>query len=140
MQSGAVIEGFDVVEDGGANFGKGGEALVIDDLVFETAPEGFDEGVVVAVAFAAHGGDQTVLGEELPVSGTGKLVSETPFANDRLEDLKPSPSAHRPWLRRLMQKKRPTTILLFLFFGSLPTRDAVRFIEPRLRGVSHAFA
>ncbi len=33
---------------------EGGEALVINDFVFKTAPEGFDEGVIVALAFAAH--------------------------------------------------------------------------------------
>ena len=75
MKSGAVIEGFDVVEDSGSNFIEGGEALVIDDFVFEAAPEGFDEGVVVAVAFAAHGSHQAVLGQELPVSGASKLRS-----------------------------------------------------------------
>ena len=56
MQSGAVIEGFDVIEDGGASCGVGSEALMIDQFVFESAPEGFDEGVVVAVALSAHRG------------------------------------------------------------------------------------
>ncbi len=73
MESGSIIEGFDVVEDGAASFLEGGEALVVDDFIFEAAPEGFDEGVVVAVAFAAHGSEQTMLGEELPVRGTGEL-------------------------------------------------------------------
>ena len=73
VQSGAVIEGLDIVEEGAASFFEGGEALVIDDFVFKAAPEGFDEGVVVTVAFAAHGSDQTVLGEDLAVSGTGEL-------------------------------------------------------------------
>ncbi len=40
VQSGAVIKGFDVVEDGSARFCKGGEALVIDHFIFEAAPEG----------------------------------------------------------------------------------------------------
>ena len=61
VQPGAVIEGFDVVEDGGARLREGGEALMVDDFVFEAAPEGFDEGVVVTVAFAAHGSDQAIL-------------------------------------------------------------------------------
>ena len=39
MQSGAVIKGFDVIEDGGASLGKGGETLMIDQLVFEAAPK-----------------------------------------------------------------------------------------------------
>ena len=75
MQSGAVIEGFDVIEDGGASFGEGGEAVMVDQFVFEGAPEGFDKGVVVAVAFATHGSEQTVLGEDLAVSGAGELSS-----------------------------------------------------------------
>ena len=49
MESVAVIKGFDVVEDGRARFGEGGEALVVDHFIFEAAPEGFDKGVVVAV-------------------------------------------------------------------------------------------
>ena len=50
VQSDAVIKGFDVVEDGGAGLGTSGEAVVIDQFVFERAPEGFDEGVIVAIA------------------------------------------------------------------------------------------
>ena len=55
VQSGAVIKGFDVVEDGGASLGAGGEALMINELIFETAPKGFDEGVIVAIGPTAHG-------------------------------------------------------------------------------------
>jgi hypothetical protein len=58
MESGAVIKGFDVVEDRRARLGITGEALMIDQLVFEAAPEGLDEGIVVAIALAAHGGDE----------------------------------------------------------------------------------
>ena len=49
MQSGAVIEGLDVVEDGSARFGLGGEAAMINQLVFEATAEGLYEGVVIAV-------------------------------------------------------------------------------------------
>jgi len=49
VESGAVVEGFDVIEDGGASLGVGGEALMVDQFVFEGAKEGFDEGVIVAV-------------------------------------------------------------------------------------------
>ena len=69
MESGAVVEGLDVVKDGGASFRAGGEALMIDNLIFEGAPERLDEGVIVAVAGATHGSDQTVLGQELAISG-----------------------------------------------------------------------
>lgn len=73
VQPGAVIKGLDVVKDGAARLGEGGEALVIDHFVFEAAPEAFDKGVIVAIAFAAHGSDQTVLGQDLAVGRTGKL-------------------------------------------------------------------
>jgi hypothetical protein len=46
VQSGAVVERIDVVKDGSARPGAGGEALMIDQFVFETAPEGLDEGVM----------------------------------------------------------------------------------------------
>ena len=34
MQSGAIVEYFDVIEDGGARLGAGGEAMRIHDFVF----------------------------------------------------------------------------------------------------------
>ena len=73
VESGAVVEGLDVIEDGGAGLGAGGEAMVIDQFVFEAAKERLDEGVIVAVGFATHGRDQAVLGQDLSVSGTGEL-------------------------------------------------------------------
>ena len=57
VESGAVIEGLDVIEDGGAGLGAGDEAMMIDQFVFEAAKEGLDEGVIVAVGFATHGRD-----------------------------------------------------------------------------------
>jgi hypothetical protein len=65
VESGAVVEGFDVVEDGGAGLGAGSEAMIVDQFVFESAKEGLDEGVIVAVAFATHGSDQAMLGQDL---------------------------------------------------------------------------
>ena len=65
VESGAVVEGFDVIEDGGAGLGAGSEAMMVDQFVFESAKEGLDEGVIVAVAFATHGSDQAMLGQEL---------------------------------------------------------------------------
>jgi hypothetical protein len=70
-----VVEGFDVVKDGSARPGAGGEALMIDQFVFEAAPEGLDEGVIIAVALATHGSEEAVLGQDLPVSRAGKLGS-----------------------------------------------------------------
>ncbi len=57
VKSGAVIEGLDVIEDSGAGLGSGGEAMMIDQFVFEAAKERLDEGVIVAVGFATHGRD-----------------------------------------------------------------------------------
>ena len=54
MESGAVIEGFDVVEDGSASMGDCGEAVMIDQFVFETAKEALDKGIVVAVSLSTH--------------------------------------------------------------------------------------
>lgn len=62
MHSDSIVERFDVREDCGASLCLGSEPLPIDDLVLEAAPERFDISVVVTVAFAAHGGDQVVLG------------------------------------------------------------------------------
>jgi hypothetical protein len=39
VQPGAVIEGFNVVEDSGASFGAGGKAVMVDELVFEATQE-----------------------------------------------------------------------------------------------------
>jgi hypothetical protein len=50
VQPDAVIEGLDVVEDSGASLSTGDEAVMINQFVFEAAPKGFDEGVIVAVA------------------------------------------------------------------------------------------
>ena len=57
MESGAIVEGLDVIEDGGAGLGAGGEAMMIDQFVFEAAKKRLDEGVIVAVGFATHGRD-----------------------------------------------------------------------------------
>ena len=56
MKSDAVIEGFDVIEDGGASLGEVAEAVVIDQFIFETAKEGLDKSVIVAVALPTHRG------------------------------------------------------------------------------------
>ena len=74
MQSGAVIEGLDVVEDGSACFSEGSEAVVVDEFIFEAAPEGFDEGIIVTVALATHRGAQTMLRQDLTVRRAGELT------------------------------------------------------------------
>ena len=54
MKSDAVIEGFDVIEDGGASLGEVAEAVVIDQFIFETAKEGLDKSVIVTIALSTH--------------------------------------------------------------------------------------
>ena len=54
----AVVKRFDVIKDCLASLGSGFEVAAIDQFLFEGAPEGFHGGIVVAVAFAAHGGDR----------------------------------------------------------------------------------
>ena len=54
VQSDAVIEGFDVVEDGSASLSESGEAVMIDQFVFEAAKEALDKGIVVAVSLSTH--------------------------------------------------------------------------------------
>ena len=44
MESGAVIEGLDVIEDGSTGLGAGGEAMMIEQFVFEAAKERFPRG------------------------------------------------------------------------------------------------
>ncbi len=72
MEPGTVVEGLNIIEDRRAGFGAGRESAVVDDLVFEAAPKRLDEGIVVAVAFAAHGGDEPVLCKCAPERDAGK--------------------------------------------------------------------
>jgi len=57
MESLAVVKDFDEIEDGLAGLRARLEVAAVDEFVFEGAPEGFHGGIVVTVAFAAHGGD-----------------------------------------------------------------------------------
>ena len=52
MEALAVVAGFDVIEDGGAGLGVGGEVTAVDQFQFEGAPEACHGGIVVAVAVA----------------------------------------------------------------------------------------
>ena len=55
MESGTVIEDFDVIENRGTSLGKAVEAMMVDELIFEAAKERLNKGVVVTVAFSTHG-------------------------------------------------------------------------------------
>ena len=73
MRALAIIEAFDVIEDGGAGLVAGGKVTPVDQVQFEGAPEAFPGGVVIAVAAAAHRGDQTSLTQRSPVTVAGVL-------------------------------------------------------------------
>ena len=75
MESRAVVEGFNVIEDGGTSLGQGGEAAVVNEFVFEAAPERLNKGIVVAVTLASHGSEQSILSQNVAVSGAGELGS-----------------------------------------------------------------
>jgi hypothetical protein len=51
MEASAAVKGFDEIKDGLACLGSGFEVAAIDEFMFESAPEGFHGGIVVAVAF-----------------------------------------------------------------------------------------
>ena len=73
VQSGAVVEGLDVIEDGGASFGAGGEALMIDEFV-----SGAAQGVLVPVTVRQVGATPDrpqflIAALESPLSGCSGL-------------------------------------------------------------------
>jgi hypothetical protein len=47
--------------------------MAVDQLQFKGAPEAFHGGVIITVAFAAHGGDQASLAERLAILAAGVL-------------------------------------------------------------------
>lgn len=77
MATGAVVEGLDVIEDRGTGVSPGGEVTTMNEFIFQATPERFHRGVIVAVAAAAHRGDEAVVGERGTIIGTGILHSAT---------------------------------------------------------------
>ena len=73
MKALGIVEAFDVIEDGGAGLVMRGELLAINQLPFEGAPEAFHGGVVVAIALAAHSGDEAGPGQGMAVISGGIL-------------------------------------------------------------------
>src|SRR3989442_7437237 len=73
MSALAIVERFDVVEDLGSSAGATVKAAAIDQFQFEGGPEAFHGGIVIAVAFAAHGGNQAGPAEGLAIIATGVL-------------------------------------------------------------------
>src|SRR5580692_3606892 len=70
-----VIEGFDVIEDGRAGRLMGREVVVVQPFGFESAPERFHGGIVVAVSRSAHAWMQAAGTQQRPVGAAGILAS-----------------------------------------------------------------
>jgi len=51
-----IIKDFDIVEDGQSGLSQVLEAMVMDEFGFESAPERFHGGVIVAMAGGTHAG------------------------------------------------------------------------------------
>ena len=101
MEPLSVVIRFDVFEDQvtrGAS-GQQFQALVLQ-FGFKRAPEGFHDGVVVAVCFAAHAGNQSVLLERLAVGRAGILHATIGVVDDLL---RPAALLHRHLQRRQWQ-------------------------------------
>src|ERR1039458_7478515 len=73
MQASAVVKHLYEIEDGLSCFVSGFEVAAVDQFLLEGAPERFHGGIVVAVAFAAHGSDGLCVLQRLPVVVTGVL-------------------------------------------------------------------
>ena len=71
----AVVEDFNVLKDGLASLLPGGEALAVNQFHFEGAPERFHGGIVVTVAFAAHGRQGLAAGQGLAKISAGVLAA-----------------------------------------------------------------
>ena len=57
MEASAVVKHFNKIKDSQAGLRTCFEVTTVDEFVFESAPEGLHCGIVIAVAFATHGGD-----------------------------------------------------------------------------------
>ena len=73
MKALGIIETFDVIEDGGLGLLVSGECPAMDQFPFDGAPEAFHGGVIVAIALAAHGGDEARPGEGVAIISGGVL-------------------------------------------------------------------
>ena len=71
----AVIESFNKFKDGQAGFGPAGNGASVDEFLFERAPEAFHGGIIVAVAFSAHGEQDLVQGQSVTKVSAGVLAA-----------------------------------------------------------------
>jgi hypothetical protein len=77
-----VVEAHDVVGDVSGGLGLVGMTTLPDPFRFQVQEEAFHHGVVPAISFAAHAGDQLVSGQQVTVGLTGVLA--TPFRRKAL--------------------------------------------------------
>ena len=73
MRSLAIVKAFDVIEDFPACLLARDKGTAIDQVEFKAAPEAFHGGIIVAVALAAHGGDETGLSQGVAIVSAGVL-------------------------------------------------------------------
>ena len=67
----AIVECFAVIEELAACLAGAGKDAPVNQFEFERAPAAFPGGMVIAVAFATHGGHQAGLGAGGPISTAG---------------------------------------------------------------------
>ena len=81
MQPDSVVEYFDVLENRGARFGARREIFVMNQFRFQRTKEAFHDGVVPAVALAAHAANHAVFFQQRLVVTTGVLTSTIAVVN-----------------------------------------------------------
>jgi hypothetical protein len=74
VETGAVVKGFDVVEDASSGVEGRGERVVVKAFGFEGGKEAFDAGIVVRICSATHAGNEAVGEEAVAVLGAGVLA------------------------------------------------------------------
>ena len=77
-----VVERFDVVEDMTSSMASSGKTFSVDEFKFEGAPEAFHGRVIVAVAFAAHGGNEFGVGQSGAIGTRGVLDAAVGMEED----------------------------------------------------------
>jgi hypothetical protein len=71
----AIVEHLDVIEEGNAQLRVGRPGLAVDELALQRAEEALGDGVVPAVPLAAHADLDAGLGEGLAVGAARVLAS-----------------------------------------------------------------
>src|SRR5690606_8428732 len=71
----AIVEHLDVIEEGGVQLCVGRPGLAVDELVLQRAEEALGDGVVPAISLAAHADLDAGLGESLAVGAARVLAS-----------------------------------------------------------------